>query len=111
MARSLLAWIACWSLVAAAGCTMCANTYDECGPVANGRCADGCGSDVRAGSILSGGPVPMGASDALAGQALPATEGGPRPIMQPYRPAGDAQGLPTQGWKSGKPAEIPQRGL
>jgi hypothetical protein len=110
MARSPLAWIACCSLVAAAGCTMCASTYDDCGPMANGRCADGCGSDVRAGSILSGGPVPMGAPDALAGHALPATGAGPTPVMQPYTPAGDAQDLPTHGWKSSKPAEVPQRG-
>jgi hypothetical protein len=111
MARSLLAWIACFSLVAAAGCTMCANTYDECGPMTNGRCADGCGSDVRAGSILSGGPIPTSAPDALAGQALPAIGGAPAPVLQPSRPSGDAQGLPTQGWKSSKPAKVSQRGL
>ncbi len=110
MARSLLAWVACCLLVAAAGCTMCANTYDECGPMATGRCGDECGSNARAGSILSGGPMPMSTADASAGQALPATEGRPAPLVQPGGPAGDAQSLPTQGWKSGKPSEVPPRG-
>ena len=109
MSRSLIAWIACCWLVATAGCTMCANTFDECGPTANCQCAGGCGSDVRAGSILSGAALPMGDPEAMAGQALPPTEMPAGPVTQPKRSTVEAQGLPTQGWKSSKPGETPQR--
>ena len=64
MARTLGAWITIGLVAMAAGCRMCDNPYDYCGPTFVGGCYQQCCPTARAGSILSG-TVSPGAYDGL----------------------------------------------
>jgi len=100
MPRSLLASLVVFALTLPIGCRMCANPYDECGPMSGGTCSATCDSNARAGSVLSG------VSNAItpdewtepqrAGSQTPATR--PPQIKSP--PAKETP--PSEGWKSSK---------
>lgn len=109
MPRSLLACIVASCLAVSAGCRMCANPYDECGPMSGHGCSRECGSSVRAGSVLSGQVAPV-ADDGEWTEpiAIPsdATEAPTRQSKSPSK-----TGVPpAEGWKSSKAAEPPKSG-
>lgn len=122
MTRSWVAWITVALAALTAGCTMCANPYDECGPVFSGGCPQQCSSTARAGSILSAPSTPPPASIAAAAvpkagdtQILSVTDGKVNaseaaPTPQPTASRG---GRPTpmpaaDGWKANQPRRAPQ---
>lgn len=100
MARPWIVVIAI-GLTAAAGCTMCANPYDQCGPLDRGGCAEQCGSRPRAGSILSSAPSdvvadPQIAPDHVGSSALD------QQVDEPIQPPVAAQAPSSareDGWK------------
>ncbi len=119
MSRSLLLWIPLALLVAATGCTMCANSYDECGPIFRGGCPQQCKSNARAGSILSGvqyssdedtivgEELSSGGVDQLPGKVLSVTDKkAERPTLA-APPAGAASSPESGAWKSKSPAKTP----
>jgi hypothetical protein len=87
---------------------MCANPYDECGPMSGHGCSQECGSNVRAGSILSGGPVAAADAGEWSGPITSsAGDSTVVPAQQPKTPA-KTESPPAEGWKSSKSAE-PQK--
>lgn len=62
MHRVFSFWTAIGLLSLAAGCSMCANPYDECGPTAQSGNGARCCPTARAGSILAGSVVHQVAS-------------------------------------------------
>lgn len=119
MSRRSLLWVPIGLLVVAAGCTMCANTYDECGPTFTAGCSQQCRSTARAGSILSDGPslaeepvlAPEAASAAgganVPGKVMTITD---RKVEGPTaapRSAGEPSGPETGGWKSRSGVRVP----
>jgi hypothetical protein len=114
MSRTLLGWILMAFVAAGAGCTMCATPYDECGPVLTGDCAS-CRSNVRTGSVLSGGPspspdVPTVEPGSAVEQARPSRGLHPVPdasLQPPEIPAPATNGPPQpDGWRP--PAAAPK---
>lgn len=57
MVRAMLCWAIAMLAAVTAGCTMCAHPYDYCDPPFPGGCGPCLPSSVRAGSILSPGPM------------------------------------------------------
>ena len=119
MSRSLLLCIPLALLVAATGCTMCANSYDECGPTFRGGRPQQCKSNARAGSILSGAQYPSdedavvgeelssGGVDQLPGKVLSVTDKkAERPTLA-TPPAGAVPTPEAGAWKSKAPAKTP----
>jgi hypothetical protein len=119
MSRSLLLYIPLGLLVVAAGCTMCANSYDECGPTFTGRCPQQCKSTARAGSILSAEaylPNEPAALDEewssdgagqVPGKVLSITD---RKVDKPpiaASPAAELSAPVTSGWKSKAAVKTP----
>jgi len=105
MPRSVFVWIAAYCLSAAAGCTMCANTYDECGPVYGDGCSCQCGSNGRAGSVLSGGGAPMvGDAGEVPGTPAVSSDRAVEP-GQPAKRADNVSPIPAEKWRTSKAAE------
>ena len=109
MSRSLLACIGACCLIAAAGCRMCAHPYDECGPMSGGGCSQGCGSSVRAGSIMSGESASAVDAGEVSDQTISPADNAMEPARQPRKPA-RAEAAPAEGWKASKPLESPKGG-
>jgi len=119
MSRSLLLWIPLGLLVIAAGCTMCANTYDECGPTLTGGCPQQCKSTARAGSILSGDLYPSddytttreemspGDLGQVPGKVLSITDRKADKPAITAPPTGDLSSPETGGWKSKAAVKTP----
>lgn len=102
MPRSLFVWIAASCLLGFAGCSMCANTYDECGPTCGGGCGSTCGMEGRAGSLLSGGDPMIDSADFQSQAVLPRDKiASPR---GPTQPTDKLAPIPSEGWKSSKAA-------
>ncbi len=92
-------WFACFAvglLAAAAGCTMCANPYDECGPMSKGRNGGQCRGTARAGSILS---APTDSS-----MIVPSSAVEQMPTQEKLLPGPDSKAPP-----SGTPTPAPQK--
>jgi hypothetical protein len=111
MRRSLFAGLACCLLLASAGCTMCAHNYDECGPTANGNCPQQCGTDVRAGSILSAAPAVAAGIDEMGSQPLPPSDETAKATVRPKQSTADTRTLASRELKTSRPAELSQGGL
>lgn len=72
MSRTIVALSVVLLIAALAGCRMCADLYDDCGPLFTGEsCGPPCGAWDRSGSILSGGSEVCGC-DSCGHQAMPA---------------------------------------
>jgi len=122
MSRASFRWIPLGLLVVAAGCTMCASTYDECGPTFAGGYGQQCRPYGRAGSNLSGGDQAVSEEPTVAEEPMPPDgyEPAPRKVLsvtdrkveqsaQPARPAGDASQSGENGWKSKAPTRAPSK--
>ena len=119
MSRSRFVWIPAGLLLIAAGCTMCANSYDECGPTFRGGCPQECRSHARAGSILSGvqhladdesvvdEEVSSGGLDQVPGKVLSITDQKAERVTRPTPSAGAATSPEAGAWKSKAAAKTP----
>ena len=111
MARAWMAWIAI-GLATAAGCTMCPNPYDECGPLANGECPHQCKSSPRAGSILSGAALhPATRDESTPGQVISVTDQKLETPLQPPETAisPPVPNQPVDGWKPSSRRQPPTK--
>ncbi len=86
-----LTWIPVGLLAFATGCAMCANPYDQCGPLADTTCGDACQPGFRAGSILS---APVGLSVVGPPVEGELVEPEPSAVPSPARPAPAVPGGP-----------------
>ena len=85
MGRVYAFWTAIGLLSLAAGCSMCAHPYDNCGPTALSGNGARCCSTVRAGSILSSSDVLQSA--AVDGQIETSTPSADVNVPLPPMPA------------------------
>jgi hypothetical protein len=74
MRRAVIAWAGIGLLLLAAGCTMCAGTYDYCGPVVDGSCNCPCDTRVRTGSILGGASADVVEGGQMTGEVIEGQE-------------------------------------
>ena len=121
MSRASLVWIPLGLLMIAAGCTMCASPYDECGPTVGGGCPQQCWSNARAGSILSGQPAydgqptmaaesaQLGNSGRVPGKVLSVTDRKAEQSAQGTPSAGASLSPETGGWRSTGTTKTPSQ--
>jgi hypothetical protein len=111
LSRSILTWAAASLLLLAAGCTMCAHPYDNCGPVfIEGDCTN-CNPLARMNSIFMPGGVqtqgvPVETQQAAAAPAQAAQQGGGERvpvIVGPGNQQQPAQPLPPRPGRSNQP--------
>jgi len=102
MSRLPFAWIAAFGLLGFAGCSMCANTYDECGPTWGGGCGHTCGMEGRAGSVLSGGDPMVDSGESSGQTAVQVDKTVGAPGLKP--PTGQLAPIPAEGWKASRAA-------
>ena len=110
MSRHLFAWIGTLAVLVFSGCTMCASTFDQCGPTLDSACPGQCGSSSRAGSVLS--TVPAGADqyvEVVGGETSGGTPGqkSVQPVGSPNWRSEHGDTAPTEGWKASKPGQAP----
>ena len=125
MSRASSVWILIALVCLAAGCTMCASTFDECGPTATGGCGRQCGSTVRARPFPLGGTrvleegtvteepvvseVPGQVPGGFRSTTGETTDSEMEHPNQPLSPPGGTPPAAGDGWRSRSAAKTPSR--
>lgn len=110
MSRYVPNWLGPLAVLVLTGCTMCASTFDQCGPMFDNACPGGCESNSRAGSVLSAAPAGSDQFVEVVGDDAAAVAPEQKKVRSPASsnlPPIQSVAPPTEGWKASKPGQSP----